>query len=132
MREGSGWDGSRLEADELAHLDIESFGDARQVVEAHAHAPGLDAPDVRLAAAYHEGELVLRKPLTLASLADGSAERSPFLVDIHPVSVCATICPVASNMKPKACDADCRVAGEGKVLAIEWRAQGLNLTKETD
>ena len=113
-------------------MDIERFSDTCQVVDADPDASCFDAPDMRLAAACHERKLVLRKPLALASLADGSAERSPFLVDIHPVSVCATICPVASKMKSKACDADCRVAGEGKVLAIEWRAQGLNLTKETD
>ena len=61
---------ARLEREEVADLHVEGVGDTAEVVETHAHASRLDAPDVRFAAADHEGELLLRQALRLPSLAN--------------------------------------------------------------
>ena len=50
---------ARLEREEVADLHVEGVGDTAEVVETHAHASRLDAPDVRFAAADHEGQLAL-------------------------------------------------------------------------
>lgn len=49
----------RLEHYQLPHLGIKRIGDARQIVDADTYFAGLDAPDVRFAAAHHERELLL-------------------------------------------------------------------------
>lgn len=57
---------ARLEGQQVAHGRAQGVGDAAQIVDAHADPSGLDAPDVGLAAADHEGQLGFGKPLLLA------------------------------------------------------------------
>lgn len=48
-----------LEVDEILDLDAEAIGDAAQQIDTDADLAGLDLPDMRLIASYHERELAL-------------------------------------------------------------------------
>ena len=68
-----------LKEDEVADSCVEGVRYAAEIVEAHAHAACFDAPDMGLAAAHHEGELLLRQALGLPSLAYRASQERSFL-----------------------------------------------------
>lgn len=85
-----------LEGKQAADLGSKRVGNAGQVVDADPDASGLDAPDVGLAAADHQGKPLLRKPLAFPACSNGFAQGESFLIDIHALSVCASIYFMAS------------------------------------
>lgn len=67
-----------LERNKLPHFDAEGLGDAAEVVQPDAYAAGFDAPDMRFAAADHEGKALLGDALLAAGVSDCLAERFSF------------------------------------------------------
>lgn len=89
-----------LKEDEVADSCVEGVRYAAEIVEAHAHAACFDAPDMGLAAAHHEGELLLRQALGLPSLAYRASQERSFLVGVHLLRLFGIIIQSASYMKP--------------------------------